>query len=228
MSTHHPSVSFRERSAPLWDSIHRHPFVRGIGSGGLSRERFEHYLKQDYIYLVEFGRVLGVASAKSVELSDMAYFAKLLHATLEFEMALHKRTCADFGITAADLERVEPALVTTAYSSFLVRTCYEGRPADILAALLPCEMGYLEIAERLRKEGLPADPHYRGWIETYSSKEFREFAEWVARKLDESAAGSPPRDIERWWRLYLTSARFEYLFFEMGWSGESWPGIVRL
>jgi len=217
------SVIFRERSAAIWSAIHAHPFVRGIGSGELSRERFEHYLRQDYVYLIEFSRVLAVASAKSWSLSDMGYFAKLLHATLEFEMALHERTCAEFGIGIEELEKVEPSLVTTAYASFLVRTCYEGGPADILAALLPCEAGYLEIAETLRGEGLPANRHYRDWIETYSSAEFRGFAEWVADKLDEHTLGAPARDVERWYGLYLTSARFELSFFEMGWSRETWP-----
>jgi len=226
MISDRPSVEFRKTSESIWAVIHDHPFVRGIGSGELSRERFEHYLRQDYVYLVEFSRVLAVASAKSERLSDMGYFAKLLGATLEVEMDLHRRTCADFGIGAEDLEKVEPSLVTTAYTSFLVRTCYESGPADILAALLPCEMGYLEIADKLRGEGLPAERHFRDWIETYSSAEFRGLAEWVAGKLDELSTGAPTRDVERWYRLYLTSARFELLFFEMGWTKESWPDIV--
>jgi thiaminase/transcriptional activator TenA len=222
------SVMFRERSAPLWRALHDHPFVRGIGSGDISRERFEHYLRQDYVYLVEFSRVLAVASAKSEGLADMGYFAGLLGATLEVEMDLHRRTCADFGIGAGDLEKVEPSLVTTAYASFLVRTCYESGPADILAALLPCEMGYLEIADQLRGEGLPADRHCRDWIETYSSAEFRGFAEWVAGRLDDFSQGVPPREIERRYRLYRTSARFELLFFETAWAEESWPRAVPL
>jgi thiaminase/transcriptional activator TenA len=225
VSAYRPSVEFRKKSESLWAAIHEHPFVRGIGVGDLPRDRFEHYLRQDYVYLIEFSRVLAVASAKSDGLSEMGYFAKLLHATLEFEMALHRRTCADFGIGADELERVEPSLITTAYTNFLVRTCYEGRSADILAALLPCEMGYVEVAERLVKKGLPADRHYKDWIETYSSAEFREFAEWVAAKLDESAAGSPRRALERLYRLYETSARFELLFFDMGWKCETWPVV---
>jgi len=220
------SREFRERSAPLWKAIMNHPFVRGLGSGELSRERFEHYLKQDYVYLIEFGRVLALAAAKSEDLAGMSSFAKLLNATLELEMDLHRRTCADFGITPEMLERVQPSLVTTAYANLLVRTCYEGRPADMLAALLPCEAGYVEIAESLRSRDVPSNPHYKDWIDTYSSAEFREFARWVASTFDELAVGAPRRDVDRWYRLYLTSARFELLFFDMGWRMEVWPGVV--
>jgi thiaminase/transcriptional activator TenA len=220
------SGEFREANAPLWDAIMTHPFVRGIGSGRLSRDRFVHYLSQDYVYLTEFSRVLALASAKSSELSDMRYLADLLHATLAVEMDLHRRTCADFGIDRGSLERAEPALVTTAYAGMLVRTCYEGTLGDILAALLPCEVGYAEIAESLKRKGLPKNPHYRDWIETYSSPEFRGFADWVAGKFDEHSKERSAHDVERWRRLYVTSARFELLFFEMSWRRENWPGVI--
>lgn len=220
------SREFRERSAPVWQAILEHPFVRGIGSGDLPRDRFEHYLKQDYLYLIEFGRVFALASAKSDGLGHMARFSSLLDTTLKYEMDLHRRTCAEFGITSDTLETVEPALVTTAYTNLLVRTCYEGRLADILAVVLPCERGYVEIAAALMTRGLPSDPHFRDWIATYSSKEFEELAAWVADTFDELAADSPPAEKERWYRLYLASTRFELLFFEMGWTMESWPTPV--
>lgn len=220
------SDDFRQKSAPIWDAIFGHPFVRGIGSGDLPVDKFEHYLKQDYVYLIEFARVFGLASARSESLSDMAYFSGLLNATLELEMDLLRRTCAEFGVEAAELEVVEPAMVTTAYTNLLVRTCYEGQLVDILAVLLPCEMGYAEIAGRLKNEGVPSNPYYKDWIETYSSPEFREFSDWVGNRFDELSDGASESDKARWYRLYLSSARFELLFFEMGWGGESWPSVV--
>jgi thiaminase/transcriptional activator TenA len=210
----------------VWNSILAHPFVVGIGSGDLSRERFEHYITQDYVYLTEFSRVLALASARADELGDMGYLARLLHATLDVEMDLHRRMCADFGIDAAALERVSPSLITTAYANMLVRTCYEGRFTDVLAALLPCEAGYAEIAVMLKGRGLPSNSPYRDWIETYSSPQFLEFAGWVAARFDGFAENAPDCDIQRWYRLYLTSARFELLFFEMSWNLEFWPRVV--
>jgi thiaminase/transcriptional activator TenA len=200
--------------------------VRGIGSGDLPRDRFEHYLKQDYLYLIEFGRVFALASAKSGGLAHMTRFSSLLDTTLKFEMDLHRRTCAEFGITSDALETVEPAFVTTAYTNLLVRTCYEGRLADILAVVLPCETGYVEIAAELKTRGLPSNPQYREWIATYSSNEFEELAAWVADTFDGVAADSSPAEKERWYRLYLASTRFELLFFEMGWTMASWPTPV--
>ena len=92
------SRRFREDTAALWSAVLDHPFVRGIGAGDLTRDRFEFYLKQDYVYLIEFGRVLALASAKADTPAQMGYLAGLLDATLHTEMELHRRTCADFGI----------------------------------------------------------------------------------------------------------------------------------
>src|SRR5512141_361779 len=162
----------RQKAGPLWQDIFRHPFVKGIGDGTLSRDRFEFYLKQDYVYLIDFSRVFALACAKSPTLPDMGTFAALLHATLTTEMELHRKTCAAFGIGTEELATTRKHPVTSAYTDLLVRTAYEGGFSDILAVLLPCACGYVEIGKRLKAEGLPEDRHYREWIDTYSSPEF--------------------------------------------------------
>jgi thiaminase/transcriptional activator TenA len=210
----------RGKSDPLWKEIFRHPFVKGIGDGTLPRDRFEFYLRQDYVYLIDFSRVFALACAKSRTLSDMGTFAALLHATLNTEMELHRKTCAAFGIGAEELATTRKSPVTSAYTDLLVRTAYEGGFPDVLAVLLPCACGYAEIGKRLQAEGLPEDRHYRDWIDTYSSPEFQGFADWLIGRMDEEAAGAPARRREEWDRLYEASARYEYLFFDMSWKKE--------
>ena len=84
----------RLNTETLWQAIFSHPFVKGIGDGTLSRDRYEFFLKQDYVYLIHFSRVFALASAKAHGLEDMRYFATLLDATLNTEMALHRKTSA--------------------------------------------------------------------------------------------------------------------------------------
>lgn len=212
----------RRKADPAWKAVLDHPFVRGIGDGSLSRERFEFFLKQDYVYLVDFSRVFGLAATKAASLSDMGAFASLLSVTLNTEMELHRKTCAAFGVPAGELEETRKALITSAYTDFLVRTCYEGDLADILAVLVPCACGYVEIAKDLKSRGLPGDSFYRDWIETYSSPEFEEFADGLIDRMNRHAEGAPERLRERWFRLYETSARYECLFFDMSWKMEEW------
>jgi thiaminase/transcriptional activator TenA len=220
------SREMRQRTDPLWRAIFEHPFVRGIGDGSLSPDRFEFYLKQDYAYLIDFSRVFALACAKSPALEDMGTFAALLHATLNTEMELHRKICADFGIPVEELASTRKAMVTSAYTGLLVRTCYEGDLSDILAVLLPCACGYVEIAQRLASRGLPGNPHYRDWIRTYSSREFLDFADGLVEKMDERANDASARRKTGWYELYESSTRFEYLFFDMSWKKEEWPDAI--
>jgi len=224
----HPGFAgeMRERTSALWRAIHDHPFVCGLGDGSLGRDRFEHYLRQDYLYLISFSCVIALAAAKTIELGEMTYFSSLLELTLNTEMALHRRTCSDFGIEEEELERAEPGFITTAYASFLLRTCYEGPFGDIIAVLLPCAAGYVEIATALAESGLPENRHYRDWIETYSSSEMRELADWLVRRMNRLAEGSSPAEQNRWLSRYTSSGRFELLFFEMAWTKSTWPDYV--
>ena len=216
-------AQIRQDTESIWKAIFDHPFVRGIGDGTLPRDRFEFYLKQDYVYLIDFSRVFGLAAVKSATLSDMGNFATLMNVTLNSEMELHRKTCEAFGILRETLEDTRRAMITCAYTDYLVRTCFEGDLADILAVLTPCACGYAEIANVLKAKGLPGVSFYKDWIETYSSAEFEEFAKLLIERLDAHAEGAPKRLKDRWRRLYETSARYEYLFFDMSWKMEEWP-----
>lgn len=46
-------------NADVWKQYVRHDFVRQLGEGTLSRERFLHFLKQDYHYLKYYARANG-------------------------------------------------------------------------------------------------------------------------------------------------------------------------
>ena len=222
-----PSKNFyqemRKRSDQLWTAIFNHPFVLGIGDGTLSRDRFEFYLKQDYVYLIDFSRLFGLASAKAPAYLEMGYFAGMLNATLNMEMELHRKTCASFGIAAAELEKTEKGMITTAYTNLLLRSCYEGDLTDILAVLLPCAAGYVEIGQRLKSQGLPENTFYQDWINTYSSVEFADLTQWLIDKMNEYATNASKIKAEHLFDLYRSSSRFEYLFFEMSWRKELWP-----
>ena len=102
------SDELRSHAGSVWDRIFSHPFVAGLGDGTLPLESFKFYLVQDYRFLIDYSRVLAVASAKAPDLEGMTRFAGLLHATLAEEMDLHRRYCAGFGISAAAISVTDP------------------------------------------------------------------------------------------------------------------------
>ena len=50
--------------------------------------------------------------------------------------------------------------------------------------------------------------------------EFQEFADGLIVRMNEHAADAPAQRKEYWHRLYESSARYEYLSFDMGWEKE--------
>lgn len=214
----------REQTETLWSAIHAHPFVRGIGDGSLPRDVFTFYLQQDYVYLIAFARVLALAGAKARTLDDMRRFGALFALTVDQEMELHRHTCARFGIDAIALEATAPALVTSAYTDFLLHTAHAGPIEDILAVLMPCAAGYVEIASMLRDgAGLPSTPHLREWIETYTSPEMVELVQWLTARVDAMGVEASATSRAHWLALYTSSARHEWRFFDMAWKKEMGP-----
>lgn len=173
------SDELRAAAADVWEAQHAHPFVRGIGDGTLDEAAFRHYVRQDYVYLVDYGRLLALGCARAPRLETMCRFAELTQAILVTEMDLHRSFAAEWGIAAEELER-EPATPTTrAYADFLLRTAAIGDFAELVAALLPCMWGYAEVGARLAAAGPPAHDGYARWIATYADTDFQALAAYT-------------------------------------------------
>jgi thiaminase (transcriptional activator TenA) len=209
---------------PIWDAQLEHPFVTGIGDGTLEEERFKRWVVQDYGYLREFARVFAWAAAKADRLEAMGWYAAVLNLTLNTEMELHRKYAARFGITPDELEAAPMWPTNRAYTDFLVRTAADGDMADLLAALLPCAWGYVDIGRALAARTPPEDQRYADWIEQYSSDEFMEAAQWLKEELGRVAADAGPRKRERLRELFVLSSLYEYRFWDMCWDGEDWDG----
>ena len=49
----------------LREAIHALPFNTELAAGTLPRDRFQHYIVQDALYLGQFSRALAIAAAKA-------------------------------------------------------------------------------------------------------------------------------------------------------------------
>jgi thiaminase (transcriptional activator TenA) len=218
------SAQLRAAAADIWEAQHRHPFVRGVGDGTLPEQRFAHYVRQDYVFLVEYARMLALGAARAPDLQTMRRLADLAQAILSEEMELHRAFAREFGISELDLETETAAPTTQAYTDFLVRTAALGDAGELAAALLPCMWAYTELGQRLAAAGAPADERYARWIAMYASAEFEELAAWCRGLVDRLGAAADDEGRARMERAFVTCSRYELAFWEMGWTLERWPG----
>jgi thiaminase/transcriptional activator TenA len=216
------TARLRTLAAPVWQAQHEHPFVRGIGDGTLAPVKFKFWVKQDYLYLIDYARLFSLGAARAPGLADMTRLAQLAHETLHTEMALHRAYAKSMGITAAALKRETKAPTCQAYTDFLLRTAAIGSYGELVAALLPCMWGFSEVGQRLAARGMPPSGPYREWVEMYASKDFAQLAAWCCDVVDAAAKGAPPTELRRMEQSFLTSSRYELQFWEMGWTQERW------
>jgi len=216
--------ALRRQAGEIWARVHAHPFVRGLGDGSLAVESFRHYMVQDYLFLIEFCRVLALGAARSPDLETMGRFTGLLHATLYTEMDLHRSYAARFDIDAAELAAAEPSPATHAYTRHLLHVAHSGTIGELAAALLPCQWGYAEIGRDLdRTAPKPLPELYTDWIVAYASAEFGALADWLRGLVDRLASEAGPAERRRMAQHFLDSSRYELLFWESALKRETWP-----
>src|SRR5690625_2427598 len=92
-----------QKLKPIWDSYLDHPFVKKMGDGSLDKDKFQHWLKQDYVYLIEYAKLFALGCAKAPNLEIMKDYAKGLDGILFNEMDLHKSYAKSFGISEDEL-----------------------------------------------------------------------------------------------------------------------------
>ena len=174
-----------ERAAACWRAQLEHPFVRGVADGTLDAKRFGFFIRQDYLYLIDYGRVFALAAARAPRPELIARFAELAVSTLRGELQLHRGYAARWGITAAELDAEPPAPATRAYTDFLLRTATLGDFGELMGALLPCVWGYSELGRALAAGPRSGHALYADWIDTYADPEFSALADWCRLIFDE-------------------------------------------
>ncbi|MDQ0217353.1 thiaminase II [Peribacillus cavernae] len=221
--------SFTERvfqsAAPIWEKNHLHPFVQGIGNGTLPEDIFIFYMKQDYVYLIEYARLFAMGAAKANTLDTMAKFSQNLHETVHFEMELHRQYAAEFGISRKELELTVPSPINLAYTGYMLNAAYSGTLTDLVACLLPCAWDYREIGLLLKAQNGDTilSNRYEKWIHMYSSNEFISMSQWLIELMDNLTKGLPEGELSRLEKHFLTTSRLEFLFWESMYRQDSWP-----
>jgi thiaminase/transcriptional activator TenA len=208
--------------APIYDAVLSHPFVAGLADGTLPRASFTFYVVQDALYLTEFARALNLAAAKSQAEEWVLTFSEHAAGTLKVERSLHESFFKDFGLSEAEVRATPQAPTTLAYTSYLLSVAYSRPAHEVVAVLAPCYWVYWKVGKALLARGSP-EPLYQRWIDTYADPEFGGLVEEVVGQLDELASSvtEPQRDAMR--RHFVTSTRYEWMFWEMGHRTEQWP-----
>jgi thiaminase/transcriptional activator TenA len=226
MSGENLSMSFsrelKEKAGQIWEDGYNHPFVQGLGTGALDREKFRFYLLQDYQYLLQYAKVFAAAAVKSDTEELMTRFSTIQYNILTREMGLHRGYMAGYGISMEQMLAAEPSLYNRAYTANMLAFGQTGGLAEILAAVFPCAWTYADYAGRLAAEyaGGMENNFYRTWIENYAGDEFKESFGWFYDALDALVYPMTASGRDKIAKIFVSSVEFEYLFWDMSYKME--------
>lgn len=213
-----PFEILKQENAADWQAYVEHRFVRDLAAGTLPEAAFQYYLKQDYLFLIQFARAWGLAVYKSRDLSEIRQGLESLKAIVDVELGLHIGYCAQWGISEAHLAQLAESKATLAYTRYVLDVGMSGDLLDLHVALAPCIIGYGEIASWIRQQPftLRQGNPYADWIDMYAGGEYQALVtaelDWLNGRLSQLDAGR----MQRLSVVLRDATRLEADFWQMG------------
>jgi thiaminase/transcriptional activator TenA len=213
-----PFEALKERSTEDWQRYCEHRFVRDLAAGTLPEASFRHYLKQDYLFLVQFARAWGLAVYKSRDLTEIRQGLDALKAIVDVEIGLHVRYCATWGIDETELAGLPESRATLAYTRYVLDAGMSGDLLDLHVALAPCIIGYGEIAQWILSQPstrIAGNP-YSDWIEMYAGEEYQTAVASELDWLNQRLSQVDKTRLDRLSIVFRDATRLEADFWQMG------------
>ena len=204
----------------LWERTVTHPFVMELGDGTLPDEAWEVYFQQDYLFLKPWIALMCGGIVKAPDFDHARPLAAFIHGALGAEEGLFQDYFREMGLSASDVAELRHLPTSHAQSGFLREVARDGSFPEIITTLLGIEWPYVDWARRLAAAGKrPGNRYYQLWIDIHAGRELGDFVAWMRRVLDGAGIGH----VAHLQRTFLTTLRYEYMFWDMAYTGEAWP-----
>lgn len=201
-----------------WDHYIQHEFIQQLGKGILDIACFQHYLKQDYLFLINFSRVWGLAVYKSHDITEIRQSLNSLKTIAEVELDLHVEYCKKWRITENELKTLTEAKANTDYTQYVLDVGLNGDILDLHIVLAPCLIGYGMIANWLRKQHWydAKNNPYTSWIKMYVGKAFQQAMQNEIAWIDQRLLNIDTSRFEQLTTIFKQATQLEANFWQMG------------
>lgn len=222
------------RSADTWVLYLEHDFFTELALGSLNRQSFQFWLEQDLPYVDEYQRARDILANK---LRDDGAFEDLLPEIDATWRTLPGAQETSFEIEMLQLIGVRPAAVTflsarrsrEGYINHLRLAALTGNIADLAAAMLPCELGFTEMAQRVKAvRSHDLDPIYSKWLDYYLTGEQQRNTDVSVLVLERAVESLTAEEREHCQQVFLRSVQHQILVLDAAWhANDPWPGDAR-
>ena len=212
------SGMLHQAGARTWAKAIGHPMVQAIADGSLPHETFRRYFEQNVLYLQDYARAIALIASKVPDREALTILSRFLGQIVEHEIPANLSFLERLGGDPAapgGAGSLKPAAY--AYTRHLLAVSAQGDAAEGLAAVLPCQWSYGEIAGRLMASA-PADPIYTDWIKMFGSEDYGALVEQSTALLDRLANPADEARMASLSRIFDRSTQYEVAFWDMAYS----------
>lgn len=213
------SESVWQAAQPSLQAIMRHPFLHALLDGSLEQDTFLFYLRQDALYLAEFGKALSGIAAKLHTPEDASAFLEFAGDTISVEKILHESYLAPHHSPRP----CQPSPTCLLYTSYVQRQLAIEPVETAVASILPCFTVYKFVGDFMLQTGVGDGNPYRAWIDTYGGGKYGaavEKAVAIANRLAEKTGTATRAAMAD---VFLTCTKMEWMFWDSAWRRETWP-----
>ena len=214
-----------EAASNQWGASFEHPFVMALADGTLDSDLFRFYQMQDARYLESFADASSLISTRCINPEDKLWFLDSARIALVTEKELHAGYGKTLGYTPDDIAKLELTPNNRAYQDHMVSQAARGTLVEAVAALAPCPWLYIDLGQHLleRLGDIKDDHPYADWLRMYSDPQFHTYMDELLERLErfsrQADEGARLRAIEH----FVTSARYEWMFWQQSWEKQEWP-----
>lgn len=203
----------------LWEKYNEHPFVKGLADGTLPIEKFQFFMIQDHLYLMQYAKVFAIGVLKSKSETDMRLFAGLISDTLNTENAIHQSYLRRLGISKEMIANAKPSIVTDSYTNYMIAIAEKEGLGELMAAVLSCSWSYKLIGDFMEKiPGAKEHEFYGDWVSQYMSDGYRSANDTMIELVDRLCAGYTEEQLQNLEHIVYVCSQYEYMFWDMAWN----------
>ena len=204
-------------ATPVYNRILELPFIQELMTGTLSRDKFIFYIRQDAVYLSEYGKVLTGIASKLNNAKHISAFIKFAGDSISMEQALHESFIHELKTV-----KTEASPSCLLYTSYLHKQLAHAPLEVALAAVLPCFWIYKKVGDYILENQIKGDNPYQSWIDTYGGDDFERSVSEAISICDEIAGQCTKAGQEAMTRAFVMCSKFEWMFWESAYREEQW------
>ena len=195
-----------------WTAATSHAFTNDLVAGTLAQDKMLAYLRQDYLFIDGFVRLLASAIAQAPSLGDAIPAAQFLGLISGPENTYFLRAIPALGGTPEPPAPAHP--VTQEFQALMAKAARSGRYEQMLAVLVVAEWSYLSWASPHADKAGDLPFWFGEWITLHSGAGFEGVVTYLRDQLDRAWDGLGPEDRRAVEETFITATRLERAFFD--------------